>query len=374
MNMKRIFAAIIILSALIGVSHADIVYTTSEGSLGVIPVTSIVSIDRPALRYSGLGEDILVGSYTVGSNPYVMVVDRASENAAGDTALVFKASDLTSPTERVTLNGVYNTKTFASSYNGRSIFFASQENASIVEFDTSSIDIPINVYTYTNTSEDEEYEPELIDISIGTSQIFALFRAAPDEVELFLFDGQLKEGVKNTNRGIIRNDATGLASLASNRAAIAAEEGISIANNTTIYTLVSTDYPVKSICRDSGNGLYYVEQSEAGDVNLYHYYNDNYRITKIDSMQGTSDCKLVRDSDYNILAAMIGDSIYLYSMTDDELLASFDSSRLGGIPLNITVSHAEYDNGSSSNSNCSVSGLGGMMMSVFVFGVLRRKR
>ena len=109
-------------------------------------------------------------------------------------------------------------------------------------------------------------------------------------------------------------------------------------------------------------------------MNLWHYSNDNERMTRIDSMQGTSDCQLVRDSDYNILAAMIGDSIYLYDMTNDELLASFDSSRLGGVPLNITVSRAEYDSGSSSSSNCSISCLGAMMMSVLGVSLMRRKR
>ena len=373
MNMKRILAAIIILSALTGISYADIVYTTSS-ALGVIPVNSTEDIGTPALRYTSLGGDPLVGSYSVGSNPYVMVVDRASNYSGGDTALIFNASNLTSPEKRVNLNGVRNTKTFASSYNGRSIFFASQGNASIVEFDTTSIDIPINAYTYVNDSEDTEYEPELVDMSVGTYYIYALFRANPDKIELFAFDGQLKEGIEDTRRGTVRNDASNLSALTSNRFAIGAEEGISIANTTTIYALTSTDYPVKSICRDSGNGLYYIEQSVSGDVNLWHYSSDNERRTRIDSMQGTSDCQLVRDSDYNILAAMTGDSIYLYDMTNDELLASFDSSRLGGVPLNITVSHAEYDSGSSSSSNCNVSCLGTMMMSVFVFGMMKRKR
>ena len=372
--MKKISAAMIILAALTGISHADIVYTTSGGSLGVIPVDSKTDIGTPSIMYSGVGSDPLAGSYTVGSTPYVMVADRASNNAYGDTALIFNTSNLTSPAESVILNGVRNTKTFAGSYNGRSVFFASMGNTSIVEFSASSIDVPINAYIYDNTSEDAEYEPELIDMAVGNSYIFALFRASPEKIELLTFDGQIKEGVEDTRRVTIRSDATCLAALSSNRFAVGAEEGISIANISSIKTLVSTDYPVKSICRDSESGLYYVEQSESGDINLRHSDIEGSNIRLIDSMQGTSDCQLVRDSDNNILAAMIGDSIYLYDMKEDELLASFDSSSLGGSPLNIAVSKVDYDEGSSSGSNCDVSGMGALMMSVCIMGMMRRKR
>ncbi|MBQ3395627.1 MAG: hypothetical protein IJG55_04760, partial [Synergistaceae bacterium] len=155
--MKKITALILILFAFTGISYADIVYTTSDGNLGTIPINSRTEINTPSIQYSGVGADPLVGSYTVGTTPYVMVVDRASDNAFGDTALIFSASDLTAPSASVTLNGVHDTKTFAGSYNGRSLFFASDGNTSIIEFDTSSIDIPINMYTYVQDSADEEY-------------------------------------------------------------------------------------------------------------------------------------------------------------------------------------------------------------------------
>ena len=201
-----------------------------------------------------------------------------------------------------------------------------------------------------------------------------MFRAAPDNIELLTFDGQIKEGVKNTRRVTIRNDAANLAALSSNRFAVGAEEGIIITNIASIKAIVSTDYPVKSICRDSGSGLYYVEQSASGDISLMHSDIEGSDINLIDSMQGTSDCQLVRDSDNNILAAMIGNSIYLYDMKTDILLASFDSSSLGGSPLNIAVSNVDYDEGSSSGSNCDVSGLGALMMSVCILGMMKRKR
>lgn len=374
--MKKILSAIIILTALTGISYADIVYTTSD-SLGLIRVDSVTSVDTPVLRYTNLGGDPLVGSYMARSEPYIMVVDRASNYSGGDTALIFKTSDLTSPEKSLYLKGVYDTKKFASSYNGRSIFFASRGNVSIVEFDTTSIDVPINAYTYINDSEDQyeyEYEPELIDMSVGSSYIYAMFRTSSDKVELFAFDGQLKEGVKNMKRGTIRNDAANLSSLTSGRFAIGADEGISIASHTSIRTLTSTDYPVKSICSDTGDGLYFMEYSESGEVNLCHYHPSTKVIGIVDSMQGTSDCQLVKDSSYNVLAALTGDSIYLYDMTTDELIASFDSSSLGGTPLNMTASRAIYDDGSSSSSNCDVSCMGAIMMIVLGVSLMRRKR
>ena len=371
--MKKISALILILFAFTGVSHADIVYTTSDSNLGIIPITSKTEIGTPSIHYRGVGSDPLVGSYTVGTSTYVMVVDRAANNEYGDTALIFRTSDLTAPEQRVTLSGVYDTKKLEGSYNGRSVFFASRENTSIFEFDSSSIDIPINMYTYVQTSADEEYEPELVDMSIGRSYIFALFRATPYKIELFAFDGQLKEGVKNVKRATIRNDATSLSAMASNRFAIGAEAGVSVANINTIGAIVSTDYPVTATCRDKDSGLYYIEQSESGDVYLWHSSYKGDSVTLVDSLQGTSDCQLVRDSSYNILAAMTGDSIYLYDMSDDELIISFSASDLGGRPLNIAVSNAEHDDGKSSNSNCSVSCMGGIMISVLGFA-LRRKR
>ena len=369
--MKKILALILILSAFTGISHADIVYTTSDSNLGAIPVTSKTEIGTPSIYYSGVGSEPLVGSYTVGTAPYVMVVDREPDSVSGDTALIFSASDLTSPVKSVTLNGVHDTKTFAGSYNGRSLFFAS--DASIIEFTSSSPDIPINIYTYVNTSEDSAYDPEIADISVGLNYIFALFRPTPYKTELFAFDGQLKENIKNFRRGEIRNDATHLAALSSNRFAIGADGGISLANVNSIRTIISSDYPVKTTCRDRGNGLYYAEQSESGDVNLWHYNPDGETVTLIDSMEGTSECQLVRDSYSNILALMAGDSIYLYDMELDELLVSFNESSLGGTPLNITVSRAEHDEGKSSSSNCSVSCMGAIMISVMGFA-FRRKR
>ena len=322
--MKKILAAILILSAFTGISHADIVYTTSDSNLGVIPVTSKTDIGIPSIYYRGVGSDPLVRSYSIGSNPYVMVVDRASDNVSGDTALIFSASDLTSPVQSVTLNGVHDPKTFAVSYNGRSLFFAT--GASIVEFSTYSPDIPINMYTYVNTSEDSAYEPEITDMSVGTYYIFALFRATPDKIELFAFDGQLKDNVENFRRGVIRNDAANLSALTSNRFAIGADEGITIANINTMRTIISSDYPVKATCRDRGNGLYYLEQSETGNVNLWHYDSESEVITRIDSLQGNSDCQLVRDNNYNMLAVMTENGIYLYDMEEDELLEAFSGS------------------------------------------------
>ena len=371
--MKKITALILILFAFTGISYADIVYTTSDGNLGTIPINSRTEINTPSIQYSGVGADPLVGSYTVETTPYVMVVDRASNNAFGDTALIFSASDLTAPSASVTLTGVHNTKTLAGSYNGRSLFFASDGNTSIVEFDTSSIDIPINMYTYVQDSADEEYEPEFLDMSVGRTYIFALFRATPDKVELFAFDGQIKEGVSKTRRAVIRSDAASLSALASNRYAVGAEEGVSVANINSIRAIVSTDYPVKATCRDKDSGLYFAEQSESGDVYLWHSSYNGDNVKQVASLQGTSDCQLLRHSSYNILAAMTGDSIYLYDMSDDGLLASFSASDLGGRPLNIAESNPEHDDGKSSGSNCSVSCLGAIMIGVTGFA-LRRKR
>ena len=110
--MKKILAAMMIIAAFTGISHADILYTTSEGSLGVIPVgnsTSTTSVDVPTLMYSHLGSDAIAGSYSVGTNHYVMVVDRRPDNISGDMALIFTSSNLESPVNSADLEGVNST-------------------------------------------------------------------------------------------------------------------------------------------------------------------------------------------------------------------------------------------------------------------------
>ena len=129
--MKKILAAIIILAAFTGISHANIVYTTSNGYLGVIPVSSTTSIDTPVSMYLGIVSDSVTGSYSVGTSHYVMVVERRAENESGDRALVFSTSDLSSPVLSADLEGINDTKTFGGSYNGRSLFFASGKTPSI---------------------------------------------------------------------------------------------------------------------------------------------------------------------------------------------------------------------------------------------------
>ena len=233
----------------------------------------------------------------------------------------------------------------------------------------------MNSYTYTADSDDESYTPEIIDMSVGINNIYALFSKPDDMPELIAFDGQLKEDVEGITRGTLSTDAFMMTFMSSNRLALASSEGISVVRRNTISKIWSSDKTVKAMCRDDNDGLYFVAHNESEDADeLYHYDESKVVLMPIDSFDVAPKYQLVRDIDNHILAVMTGDSILLYSTTDDLLVEEFDASYTEGSFVSIAASTTDAEEGSSSGSNCNVSCLGAIMMSVCLYAVLRRKR
>ena len=356
-------------------ANADIVYLTDSGALGRIGITGAESTDLYGTQYAVSWNDPFLGSYWDGSNSRVILVERETDTAAsGDTALVFNPADLTRPidSERKVLAGVYSAQAMAGSENGRGIFFAS--GSSIHEFSTSDFSLSRS-YTYKpKTSED--ITAEITALMTGSNVIYALVKQE-NSCDIFLgFDGQLREDVtKNFERTALYSDAAAISWLSNARIAAGHTDGIDVRgrNSRVFGRMLSTDVPVKALCEDAGDGVYFIEQSEIDDVyttSLKHYISDT-EITELFTNTEGQAYTLLRDKDSGIVSAIVGDVILVYMMDGDILLGKYDSSELGGIPVQIASSTVSGDDGKSS-SGCSVSGMG--MLLILAAGCMFLKR
>ncbi len=302
-------------------------------------------------------------------------MDRETDTTtSGDTALVFNPSNLSSPVDSVrkVLKGVYSAQSMAGSDNGRSIFFAS--GSSIHEFSTSDFSLSRS-YTYSPKTSDD-ITAEISVLMTGSNVIYALVNQTNSDDVILGFDGQLREDVtKNFERTALSSDAEAVSWLSNSRIAIGHPDGVDVRgrNSKVFVRMLSTDVPVKALCQDAGDGFYFIEQSESGDVYttvLKHYRSSTEIVELFTNIEGQA-YMLIRDKDSGIAAAIVGDEILVYMMEGDVLLGKYDSSELGGYPVQVASSTVKGDDGKSS-SGCSVSGTG--MLLILAAGCMFLKR
>ena len=364
--------SIILVMILYACAFADIIYMTDTGDIGRIIVKS-ESTDLSGIEYDGTDSDSFLGSYWDGSTSRVILVDRTTDTtSSGDTALIFNPSNLSAPvnSEPKVLAGIYNAQAMASTNSGRGVFFAS--GASIYEFNTGDFSVTRS-YTYTpKTSED--IAPNFKALLSGSSNVYALGEKENSGDVMLRFDGQLRDDVsKNFGLYSAPSGATDIAWLNNSVPAVAHDTGVSVWRSSKFVQMVSSDYPVKAVCLDTGSGFYFAEQSESGDTyttTLKHYASGS-DTTTLRTETGGSACKLIYDSDNGLLAALIGSKILIYSMHDDTLIDEYDSESLEGQPINIIMSYVKGDDGKSS-SGCDISGAG--MIILLAGALIFRKR
>ena len=358
-------------------ANADVIYLTDSGELGRISVAKSISADLRGTQYTVSWSDPFLGSYWDGSNTRVILVDRNTDTTtSGDTALVFNPSDLTSPIDstRKVLDGLYSAQVMTGSDNGRAIFFAS--GASIYEFSTSNFSLSRS-YTYKpKTSED--MTAEIAGLITGTNVIYALVQQTNSRDVLLRFDGQLREDVSGSfEKVLLAENTTAISWLNDTRIAISHKDGVHVRGSSNVFAwIVSSDVPAKAVCRDSGSGFYFIEQSESEDIcttTLKHYNSSTEEISTLFVNTEGHVCQLVRDGDNGIMAAIVGDEILVYKMEKDELLGEYDSSQLGSNPVQIAASAVSGDDGST-KSGCSLSGMGAVMIFLAGMRVIRKRR
>lgn len=364
--MKRFMAVMIFMAISCTSSYADIAYTTSEGNLGLIRTYSSTSADTPVVQYRGAGSSPMVASFRDTSSAKVMLIDRtAGTSASGDTALIFNPGSLTRPEEDTPsiLEGIHNTHSFANSYNGRGIFFASEGSASVTEFSTSTMK-PVRSYTYTPSSTDI-YTPEIKDVLIDYYSIYVLYSTGPAEGKFLRFDGQLTEDIDDFTSITTSGGASSMAVLGNGSIAVAHSGGVEVLSRGEFYQAVSTDAPVKSICRDNSTGFYFITQTESGDTyssSLYHYRSSLSEPDMLRTGEEGSVCQLLNDEDGGIIAAITGSKILLYEAQTGNLIAEHDSTALEGMPLSLAVTYAPDDYDDYSDNSCNITGLGMILM------------
>ena len=355
-------------------AQADIVYMTDDGDMGLVKLNGALSSDLYGTQYTTSWSNPFLGSYWNGSSTRIILVDRTTDTAAsGDTAYTFSPSDLTRPieTSRRVLAGMYSTQAFAGSDNGRAVFFASGN--SIREYSTEDFSLTRS-YTYKpKTSED--IDSEIACLITGSNVIYALVQQTNSCDVVLEFDGQLRDDVSSFRNWPLSHDTEGIAWLEGTRVAAWHDYGIDMRVNTGGFVrMLSTDVPVRAVCRDSGNGYYFIEQSESEGI--YTTELKHYSSGKVSTLYTNTEgqmCRLVRDGDNGIIGAIAGDVILVCRMEDDILIGEYDGEMLGSFPVQLAVSHVT---GSSKkdNSGCSLT-LSGMGMMIFLAGVCAlRKR
>lgn len=379
--MRKIFASTMLLLLFCGMSSADIVYTTTDGKLGLIKISEGLSIDAPAVKYSSSSNNLFVASYEDdGSQRVILTTPTSNMNTSGDTALIFSSSNLSTPlqADRIVLEGVYNSRSAAISMNGRSIFFASYENASISEFSTETMNL-VRSYTYSKASSADTYDPKMEKVLTDSNSVYGLLRVS-DEEKLFLrFDGQLRDDIEDFGRISTRPGASVMARMNDGNIILGHSSGVDMLYGRETKSLVqvlSTDNAVKALCSDSGRGFYLATQSYSDGIysnNIYHYEYDNDQISRVLLNETGENCQLLRETNHNLLAILVGEKILLYRISDNVLIAEFNTTALGGMPSNIAMSTVDVED-SSSSSGCNSMNVGMISVIVIFAGMIFRRR
>ena len=371
--MKKFISCLLFLCLLAGVSFADVAYNTSNGMLGVISVSATNENFVPVINYTDAGNDSLLATFADGTYANLLLLKRSYDtvNSLGDNALIFDTVDMTTPTYDFTLEGVYGSLKVGYSYNGKSVFVASQNGSTITEYEPST-------FTYLN-SYTTDISGTIDDMLVSRFYVYLMMTAfeSDDERVLLRFDGQLREDTEAFAIFSLPEDSNCLAELGNLYIAIGHSTGIKSMYGNLVGDIVTTSEPVKAICRDAAENLtcYYITQSESNGIyttSLWHYNEVNSNL--LATVQSENEkCQLAYDNDYQIMSALMGEKIFIYSSTGDTLLASFDSETLGGIPVNISMSTVitSTKTESSSSSGCNITGAG---LVLFILAALKFKK
>ena len=379
--MKRIFAALIFVLIFCGISSADIVYTTTGGSLGLIKVTSASSADLEGIQYTGSSSNPLVVAYKdKDKNRRVMLIEPTSdESVSGDSYVRFSSTELSTPldSEQKYIKGIYNTEavTNTDTTNGTSLLLTS--GTFIYDLDSSSLNLKNSFDCQSG-----EIVPEIRSL-VTNEVVMALVNTNDASGDVLMrFDGQLKRNVETFGEWDMKeDDALQIAFLnTSTRLAIAREAGVDLWERGNISTVVSTDAPVEALCRDSSNGFFYVVQSqdvEGKYINtLSHYSTSTTNPFSTVSVNATSsNVQLIRDDTYNVLGMITGEELRLYNMSNGNLIGSYSSSSLGGVPYQMAITNSTSGSAKKSNNNsgCEISGAG-IILLLACAGIIKHRR
>ena len=369
-------------------SYADIVYTTSNGKMGFIGISSIsdtLSADSPVVKYSDAADDSIVAHYyNEDGTSFVALIEPETDPSikSGDFAFIFNVSDLTKPVDDGVsiLTGTYDARSAAYSDNHRGLFLASGLNgeATISEYDTEGLQ-KVRSISYISSND----AMNMSTVLVNGSSIYGLVSRATSEDSLLLrFDGQLDNEVRGYSETKVRYDSELMTFGKDNRIFIAHSGGVDTFANglssSELVLVVSTDTPVKALCKDNDSGFYFMAQSpETGEQALVHYKSSS-EVNEVDFGYTESFVSkaMYYDSDNKkFVAAIINDGIAIYDPDTDALIAEFTRDQLGGIPISMTaVTQNTGSTKGNSSSGCNVTGSGMLMILSAGYMLLRKRK
>ena len=354
--VRKLTLSLTILLLLCGVSYADFIYTTENGTLGALRISSLNEIEQSTEYYSNISYPLLT-AYWNSSNTGIMLLDRYATDS-GDKAYIFSPSSLTECSRSADIPGVYGADFAGYAESGYSIFLAS--GPTIYDVDTSSFNVR-NSFDCTEVISQDSYDTEIYGLTVDSSYIHVLAKAG-DSTNYIRLEGQLKrEGVRAFISRDVSPDTYLVISSSSNLAAVCHSSGIDLMDRSGRFQRVlSTDYPVKAICPDNSGEFFYAEQIQNGSKytnTIYHSARNSYFIP-VTIESSSPNIKLIRDTSHaEFFAAMTDEQIMVLMYSNGTTSTwEYTASTLGGKPWGITTASVSGYNPHSSSSGCSLGG------------------
>ena len=362
-----------------GAASAHIIYTTEGGKLGLIKVDSVSSFDLSGTKYNG-SADSVVASYWenntsngAGNSKIILITPTTDTAVSGDTAVRFSSYEtLSSPiddaSKPIVLTGSYGTPLICGTNSGGSLYLAT--GASLREYKTSDFR-NYNIYTYP--SEDLAPNPVIKAVMKNDSRVYVLV-ALNNNISndmVVTLDGTLNPKSEYAGKWdvLTSKDTYTMNFISDSRIVVGADDGVYQVSNGSAKSLVSSDYPVVAICKDTSSGFYYITSEDEKSKSLYHYTATNTNPSALITAIGDG-AQLVKDSKYNVLGVMIGEQITLVNMEDDTNYKTFDE--FDEIPISIAAS-STTGNSADTSSGCMIGGAG-LAMVAALLAALKYKR
>lgn len=356
--MRKFLLTLVMLTALCGISSADMVYMTSTGNLGTIKINSSSDIEAPGIQYTGALSSPFLTSYWNGSSTSLAIISR-NATSSGDRAYVFNPNNLTNYSYSADIEGVYGTDGAGYAESGYSIFLMA--GSRIYEVETGNFEVK-NSFDCTRVISADGYDTEIDSISVGAQTIHVIASAGGKQ-RYIRFDGQLKEGVNYFISSDVSEGASVVLSTSNSIPVIGHSTGIDAMDNSRkFYRLISSDYPVKAMCPDNSNGFFYATQYQDGGsyVNTIMHSAQGTQFTPITATSASSNIKLLRDNkNPETFAVMTDESVIICTYKDWKTSTrEYPASALGGTLSGIASATVSGYDGNSSSSGCNVAGMG----------------
>ena len=369
--MRKFLLTLVIITALCGVSSADMVYMTSTGNLGTIKINSSSDIEASGVQYTGTSSSPFLTSYWNGSSTSLAIISR-NATTSGDRAYVFNPSSLTKYSHSADIAGVHGTSGAGYAESGYSIFLTA--GSKIYEVDTRSFGV-LNSFDCTGVISADGYDTVVDDIAVGTQTIHAI-ASAGERQRYIRFDGQLKEGVDYFMSSDVSAGASVILSMSSNIPVIGHNLGVDTINSSyKFYRLLSSDYPVRAMCPDNSNGFFYATQYQNGEsyVNTIMHSSQNTQFTPATITSSSSNIKMLRDNKRSdTFAVMTDEGITIFTYSNGRTTRhEYAASALGGTPSGISAATVSGYDKDSNSSGCNAMGMG--LVALFITILTRRK-